>query len=242
MALLCVLTACSGQIGASADRGPDVLDLIAIESQAEARAQEIFPDALLRQVDLGRDPVRYRFHFTNAAATQGVVVKIPVTDAPSVKWEVAPGSPKLLGHPSPGFNLERLRVGPAFVVKAATRHWEGCPVRGLSLHGVEDTLTWYIFCNLPKGVVSAMVDGVTGEFTASLAPPAFPPPTATPNCGQDKSVPDCLGLSLPFESGVPNAVVVHAVGAGFKPAPPAMAASSLETSTCYGSSRACRCT
>ena len=72
-----------------------------------------------------------------------------------------------------------MRIGPAAVVKAATQHWNGCPVRGLSLHGEEAQLVWYIFCNLPEGVVYGTMDGVTGEFVPSLAPPAIVPPTAT---------------------------------------------------------------
>ena len=77
-------------------------------------------------------------------------------------------------------DLRSLRIGPASVVRAATGHWPDCGIRGISLHGQGDDLVWYVFCNLPEGVVSGTVDGQSGVFTPSLAPPAIVPPTATP--------------------------------------------------------------
>ena len=76
-------------------------------------------------------------------------------------------------------DISPLRIGPAAVAKAATQHWNGCPVRGLTLAGEGGQLTWYIFCNMPEGVVSGIMDGVAGEFVPSLAPPAIVPQIAT---------------------------------------------------------------
>ena len=77
------------------------------------------------------------------------------------------------------------------MVKAATEHWTECGVQGLGVTGVRDQLKWNIFCNLPEGVVSATVDGVTGECIPSSAPPARVPPTATPERRKNSSPKGC---------------------------------------------------
>ena len=193
-ALLFGLSACAGEAASSPQEASrDVVELITVVDQATALAQGIEVNAVLRQVDQGRDPVRWLIRFTDdAAATREITVTVPVEDVPSGQWEVVrPGMSKLTGHRSSGFSLDGLRVGPAAVVKAATEHWNDCPVRGLSLTGEEDQLTWYIFCNLPVGVVSGSMDGIVGEFMPSLAPPARVPPTATPDCNKEKSAQGC---------------------------------------------------
>ncbi|MDA1347969.1 MAG: hypothetical protein O3A47_03765 [Chloroflexi bacterium] len=84
----------------------------------------------------------------------------------------------LLGHPNPGISLRFLNVGPAAVVRAAQEYWRDCEPRSLSLAGENEDIVWFVFCNLPAGVVSGTVDPVV--LTPSGAPPALPPPTAQP--------------------------------------------------------------
>ena len=73
--------------------------------------------------------------------------------------------------------LHDLKIGPSSVVETATKYWEGCSVTGLGLSGEGSELFWHMFCGLPQGVFSGVVDGRTGAFTASNAPPARMPPT-----------------------------------------------------------------
>jgi hypothetical protein len=138
------------------------------------------PDPTLRQVDINYQDGLWFFRFTDRAATQAITVTISDPLEPADEWEVHTGLSPLVGHQQPSIDLGSLRVGPARVVKAAAEHWTECDVRGLGLIGMRDQLTWNIFCNLPDGVVSAVVDGITGEFTPSSAPPARVPSTATP--------------------------------------------------------------
>ena len=181
LALFYGLSACSGE--ASTNQGgaePEIAELLALADQAATLAKEVAEDAVLRQLDRGRDQVRWSFRFTDAAATRVVTVTVPAEDVPIEEWEVSTGISPLTGNQSLGLFLDGLQIGPATVVKAATQHWSGCPLRGLSLIGAEHQLVWYVFCNLPEGVVSGTMDGQSGVFTPSLAPPAIVPPTATP--------------------------------------------------------------
>ena len=73
--------------------------------------------------------------------------------------------------------LHGLKIGPSSVVDTATKYWEGCSVTGLGLSGKGNKLVWHVFCRLPQGVVSGVVDGRTGVFTPSNVPPARLPPT-----------------------------------------------------------------
>lgn len=181
LTLLYVLVGCSGEDSpGQKEPGRDVAELIEAADQAAILAREEAADVVLRQLDVGRDPLRWIIRFTDAAATQEITVMVPVEDVPSGEWEVSTGISPLIGHKSSGLFLDALRVGPDAVVEAATGHWNGCPVRGLGLTGEEDLLVWHIFCALPEGVVSGTMDGATGEFIPSLAPPAIVPPTATP--------------------------------------------------------------
>jgi hypothetical protein len=71
--------------------------------------------------------------------------------------------------------LHDLKIGPSSVVETATKYWEGCSVTGLGLSGEGSELFWHVFCGLPQGVFSGVVDGPTGAFTPSNAPPARMP-------------------------------------------------------------------
>ena len=192
LALFYVLAACSGEAPSSQEEAdPDVAELIAVVDQATTLAKAVDEDPVLRQLDLGRDSVRWWIRFTDAAATQEITVLVPVEDVPSEEWEVRTGISPLIGHPSPGLFLDGLRIGPGKVIKAAAQHWNGCPVRGLTLVGEEHQLVWHVSCDLPEGVVSGTMGGLTGEFVPSLAPPVQSPPTATPDCRRYKSAQGC---------------------------------------------------
>ena len=158
----------------------DVAALVALSEEAARRAEEEAPDAVLRQVGVSPDVGRIIFRFTDAAATKAVTVTIPELGAPPEAWSIHMGVSPLIGHQSPGIDLPSLRIGPASVIRAATGHWPTCGIRSIGLIGQGDDLVWHVDCNLPEGVVSGTVDGQSGAFTPSLAPPAIVPPTATP--------------------------------------------------------------
>ena len=162
----------------------DVAALVTLSEEAARRAQEEAPDAVLRQVGVSPDVGRTIFRFTDPAATKEVSVTVPEPGAPPEAWKIHIGVSPLIGHPSPGIDLPSLWIGPASVMRAATGHWPACGIRSIGLHGHGDNLVWYVDCNLPEGVVSGTVDGQSGVFTPSLAPPAIVPPTATAEAGR----------------------------------------------------------
>ena len=136
---------------------------------------------MLRQVNVVSDSGPFVFQFTDAAATQEISVTVPSPDVETEAWELnMPSVSKLTSHRAPGMALEGLRVGPANVARVASEHWQGCSIRSRSLVGDGEEMVWYVFCDLLQGVVSGTVDGRTGEFVPSNAPPAVVPPIATP--------------------------------------------------------------
>ena len=214
-ALFFGLSACSGEVSSSQrEAGLEIAELIAVVHQATPLAKGIAADAVLRQIDQGRDPVRWIFRFIDGAATQEITVMVPVEDVPIGQWQVRTGISPLIGRRSSGLFLDGLRVAPSEVVKAATAHWNGCPLRGLTLTGEGDQLTWYIFCNLPEGVVSGTMDGVTGEFGPVQKPPARVPPTATPDCLRYKSAQGCQSF-FGYRDGLVDVGI--GVGQGHEP-------------------------
>ena len=163
------------------DRDPDAEALVELSDEAIARAREIVPGAVLRQVDLADADSGPIFRLTDASSTRAVVLTAESLSQPSGGFELSlPESSPLVGHPATGFTLRFLEVGPAAVVGAAGKFWGDCRPRGLTLVGKDDALTWFVFCDTPVGVVSATVDAQTGLFTPSSAPPARIPRTATP--------------------------------------------------------------
>ena len=158
----------------------DVGALQALSEEAARRAEEEALDPVLRQADVSIDVGQITFRFIDAAATKDVSVTVPKPGAPPESWSIRSGGSYLIGHPSPGINLLSWQIGPASVAHAATGHWPACVIRSIGLTGQGDDLVWYVFCSLPEGMVSGMVDGQSGVFTPSLAPPAVAPPTAKP--------------------------------------------------------------
>lgn len=178
--LACAATAPAALAPASATpdvpvTDPDVAALVAISEAALRKAQETIPDAVLRQLDVAADGDQLWLRFTDAAATQGILMTVSEEVSPD-DWEIGSEWSPLLGHPQTGINLGALRVGPAAVKGAAINHWPGCQIRGsLTLGGEGDNLVWYVFCNLPAGVVGGTVNGRTGEFKPYPGGPAATP-------------------------------------------------------------------
>ena len=103
MALFYVLAACSGEASSRREEpGRDVAELMNAADQATTLAQGEAADVVLRQLDVGRDPVRWIIRFTDAAATRAITVMVPVEDVPSGAWEVSTGISPLIGHKSQG--------------------------------------------------------------------------------------------------------------------------------------------
>ena len=160
---------------------PDAVILVELGREALERIRTVSVSAVLRQVNVIADGGPFQFLFTDAQATREIAVTIPAADADRGTWTVGlPTTSKLTAHPSAGMKLEGLRAGPGAVAAAANREWEGCGIRARILSGEGDDLVWYVFCNLPQGVLQGFVDGRTGEFVPSAAPPAVVPPIATP--------------------------------------------------------------
>lgn len=154
----------------------EALALVATARDAQVRIGQMISDAVLRQVDYS--PTReYTFRFTDSGATQGITI-FASSGKPPEQWRLVREEPSpLLGHPSPGLNLQTLVIGPGSAEHLAKEHWQRGNLRSLSLSGERQDLYWYVFWNLAEGVASGTVDARTGRFTPSSAPPAIPPPT-----------------------------------------------------------------
>ncbi len=179
--LLLVTAACTG--GSTAPtQDSDALALASMSDQAAQLAREVLPDAVLRQVNVTSDGT-FTFRFTDPEASQTtLMVKVPSPDVPTEQWQILDvGQTPLMGHPEPGLRVESLLVGPEAAQRAATSHWQDCRISDLGLGGSEENLVWYVSCQVAQGGVSGIVDGRTGDFTPSPAPPAVPAPTAMPS-------------------------------------------------------------
>ena len=184
MTAACSVTGPAAPPGADAldsERHPDAVALELLGAKVVGRAREVAADAVLRQVDFNPRDGRQSFRFTDGAAPEVISVTVPSAASSPDQWQIHVGISPLGGHPRPGLLLRALRIGPASVTEAATEYWQGCGIRGLNLIGEGADLVWYVFCNLPQGVVSGTVDARTGVFTPSLAPPARVPLIATPD-------------------------------------------------------------
>ena len=167
-------------ISPSAGRDPDAVALDTLALLATLQAQRVDPDAVLVQVDLEGTGGGRTFRFASFTAGRDIDVFWSSATGSGEEFEVVlPDVAYFAGQPMREIELQALRVGPATTAQAATGHWPGCRIRSLMVAGQGDHLTWYVFCELPEGVVSATVDNRTGVFQPSDAPPARPPPTAT---------------------------------------------------------------
>ncbi|MCH8223472.1 MAG: hypothetical protein IH868_08695 [Chloroflexi bacterium] len=175
--LLTVTTvACSG----NADQADeDAIRLAGMADQAVTVASESIENPVLRQIAFGELDGSHRFIFTDPAATVGVEVIAETPALPVAEWQVR-DSEFVMHRPEAGLDVSSVRVGPGAVLDAASDQWPGCELRSMTLVGGDEGARWYVFCNLPEGVVSGKVNVVTGELTDSDAPPARVPAIATP--------------------------------------------------------------
>ena len=168
-------------ISPSAGRDPDAVALETLARLAALQAQRVDPDAVLVQVSLDGTGGQRTFRFANFTTGRGIDVHWSSATGSGEEFEVVlPDVAYYAGQPKRRIDLQALRIGHATIAQAATDHWLGCGMRSLMVTGQGDNLTWYVFCELPEGVVSATVDNRTGVFRPSAAPPVRPPPTATP--------------------------------------------------------------
>lgn len=164
------------QLGSHAN----LTDMVSLAGDSYSLDRQLVPEVVLRQVDYYAEG--FVFRFTDAAAAKGITIHASTGTSPE-QLKVIDGNPKLLGHPSAGLDIAAINVDAESVLELAQNHWSNGDFRSLGLSGAGQDLSWYVFWNLPEGVVSAWVDAVTGEFTPSTAPPAIVPPIATAELG-----------------------------------------------------------
>lgn len=156
----------------------DVGKMVDLSKQAAQRAGEKTSGAILHQVDT--DTKTFTFRFTDKEATKEISVFIPDAGIPPEQWTIDVNArTPLVGNTTPELNLGKLKVGYNRVAQAMFAHWQGCSIRALTLYSENERLTWTAFCNTPRGVVTGDMDGESGVFTPSDAPPAPVPVTAT---------------------------------------------------------------
>ncbi len=161
-------------------RDADAVRLAELAQAAVVRAREVVSDAVLPQIYIDPNGGRHVFYFTDAASTRSFEIVARDTAAPPGEWEVIlTGLSPLLGHPRAGIDADALAIGPETAIRVSAQPWPGCETTTLTLGGQGDHLTWTVFCNTATGgLVLGFVDGGTGEFIPSTAPPALTPPTA----------------------------------------------------------------
>ncbi len=189
ISVLLLIAACSVTSTGLADNKTETTGAAIIQSDADAialavladkvviRARETTADAVLKQVGVNTKDGRQIFRFTDEAATQVISITVASASSAPDQWQVHIGVSPLTGHPRPGMLLHGLKIGPSSAVETAAKYWGGCSVTGLGLSGEGSELDWQVFCGLPRGVDSGVVDGRTGVFTPSNAPPAQLPST-----------------------------------------------------------------
>ena len=63
-------------------------------------------------------------------------------------WRLVEETSPLLGHASPGLNLQALVVAPGAAERLAKEHWQRGNLQALTLSGDRQDLIWYMFWNL----------------------------------------------------------------------------------------------
>jgi hypothetical protein len=173
-----VVTTVKGSTLSDSTPDSDAAQLITMSEQAMQIAQKESPDVALRQVD--SDLRITDFRFVDKTMTKEIMVVIPEANAPINRWHTNVNSVSPLLTPGPAINLQSLKVGPNRVAQAITAYWPGCVIKGMNLYRENDQLTWVVFCNTPKGIVSGSMDNQSGIFIPSDSLPAAVPLTATP--------------------------------------------------------------
>ena len=175
--LLTVTTVACSENADQADE--DAVRLAEMAARATTLASESIENPVLRQIAFGELDGSHRFIFTDPAASVGVEIIAETPALPAAEWQVR-DSEFVMQRPEAGLDVGSVSVGPRAVLDAASDQWPGCELRSMTLVGGNEGASWYVFCNLPEGVVSGTVDPVTGELTDSDAPPARIPAVATP--------------------------------------------------------------
>lgn len=160
----------------------DVPAFLMLAEQATRKANQVTPEATLRQVIVDLETAA--FFFTDAAATQEFVVKVPVGNGSGSLDHLTvemtnPAIARYVDRPSLSLNLSNLRIGSDRVKQAITQLTPGCDFSHLVLYSEADILIWIAFCATDEGLVSGRMNNQTGVFRPeSLAPW---PLVATPN-------------------------------------------------------------
>lgn len=163
-------------------RDPDALALVELGRGAARRASELTPNAVLRQVDVLSGTGRTIFYFTDNPPVREINIEAAMSIGPDACQVRTTTHSKLVLFPGTPVHLEELRIGAQRVTHGLTRHWPGCVVTSVTLYPSGGDLTWTGFCRLPDGrIASGSAANHSGAFAPSLAPPAYPAPTALPN-------------------------------------------------------------
>ncbi|HTE84413.1 MAG TPA: hypothetical protein VK821_06755 [Dehalococcoidia bacterium] len=166
------------------DADADAAALAELSEQAVQQAQMAVPDAVLRQVNLDWGSPLRAFLFTDPASTQEIDVSIADPTQHPDEWKIVTGlTSPLAGWTQPALDLSCLRVGPATAAAAMVRYAPDSRVRGMTLvqAAAGTDLTWYVFSEVPEGVLSGTVSNDTGTFRIQgPGVPVRPPATATP--------------------------------------------------------------
>lgn len=162
---------------------PDAEALALREMAEKALAVSGIDEPVLRQISVNPTTGRHDFAVTDKEATFGVQIFIDTPDQPPNEWRTVPLE-FIRYQANASLDVDSVIMGATSAMGNATEHWPGCVPRGQSIVGsAKGNTWWYVFCDLPEGTVSGLVNAETGEFTPSGAPPAIGPVTATPGKG-----------------------------------------------------------
>lgn len=166
-----------GVVGADSD----LTTFLAMVELATDKARQVTSDVTLRQAIVDQETAT--FFFTDAAATQEFLVKVPFGDelARLDNLTVEMNDPAVahyIDRPARGLNFDNLRIGPERVKETIMEQATGCDFSHLVLYPEGNTLIWLAFCATDEGLVSGRMNSRTGDF--DLEPLATWPTVATP--------------------------------------------------------------
>lgn len=159
---------------------PDIGALLLRDLAAKALAASEITGPALRQVSFRSGDGSYVFMVTDKDVETGIQLWADAPDQPPHEWRRVPLE-YLRYQVGVIVNVDKVNIGAAAAMGAATTQWPGCVPRGQTLVGSAEGINWwYVFCDLPEGTVSGQVNARTGAFTPSGAPPAAGAPTESP--------------------------------------------------------------
>ena len=160
------ITSCSSGSDQADD---DAIRLAEEANRAITRASELIDNPVLRQISLSQLNGGIYFRFTDPAATVGVEVIAESPALPATEWQIR-NTEFVRYEPGPGLDFSSVMVGAQAVHDIASDQWPACDLRSMSLASAEPEPVWYVFCNLPEGVVSGTVNAqnqVSFDFDTS---------------------------------------------------------------------------